>query len=104
MDPSAITLAATYDGRLVILSIIIAILASYTALNLAGRVSANRGIAQKVWLTGGAIAMGIGIWSMHFVAMLAYHLPIPMAYDMPTSAARLKYWVKGQEECCYAPP
>jgi len=81
MNQSAITLTASYDGRLVILSSVNAILAAYTALNLAGRVSANQGIAQKFWLSGGAIAMGIGIWSMHFVAMLAYQLPVPMAYD-----------------------
>ncbi|MBE9076361.1 PAS domain S-box protein [Romeria aff. gracilis LEGE 07310] len=84
MNQNVVWLAATYDVGLVILSISIAILASYTALNLAGRVSVNQGTAQKVWLTGGAVAMGIGIWSMHFVAMLAYRLPIPMAYDMPT--------------------
>lgn len=83
MNQRAIALVATYDWRLVILSVFIAILASNAALNLAGRVSATQGIVQKLWLSGGAIAMGTGIWSMHFVAMLAYQLPIPMAYDIP---------------------
>jgi len=76
------TYIATYDLRLVVLSIIVASVASYTALNLAGRVTVARS-AQKFWLAGGAIAMGLGIWSMHFIAMLAYQLPIPMAYDIP---------------------
>jgi len=73
---------ATYDVRLVVLSIIVASVASYTALNLAGRVTVARS-AQKLWLAGGAIAMGVGIWSMHFIGMLAYQLPIAMAYDIP---------------------
>lgn len=81
MNQSAIALTTSYDARLVIQSILIAILAAYTALNLAGRVSTTHGTAQRIWLSGGAIAMGIGIWSMHFVAMLAYQLPVPMAYD-----------------------
>ncbi len=72
---------ATYDVRLVVFSFVIAVIASYTALDLAGRVTAAQGRARKLWLAGGAIAMGTGIWSMHFIAMLAYKLPIPMDYD-----------------------
>jgi methyl-accepting chemotaxis protein PixJ len=78
------TYIATYDVSLVVLSIIIAFIASYTALNLAGRVTVAQGSVQKLWLVGGAIAMGVGIWSMHFIGMLAYQLPIPMTYDIPT--------------------
>jgi two-component system, sensor histidine kinase and response regulator len=74
---------ATYDPWLVALSIVIAILASYTALDLASRVAASKGRAAKLWLTGGAFSMGIGIWSMHFIGMLAFHLPIPLSYDIP---------------------
>jgi diguanylate cyclase len=70
-----------YDLKLVALSVVIAIIASYTALELAGRVSQTQGRGSWVWLIGGAAAMGIGIWSMHFVGMLAFHLPIPVAYD-----------------------
>ena len=73
-----------HDPGLVVVSIIIAILASYTALDLAGRVTAAHGSARFSWLVGGATAMGIGIWSMHFTAMLAFKLPIPVAYDVPT--------------------
>lgn len=72
----------TYDPRLVGLSIVIAVLASYTAVDLAGRVTLTQARARLTWLIGGAIVMGMGIWSMHFVGMLAYSLPIPMSYDV----------------------
>lgn len=72
----------THNLWLVALSVIIAILASYTALDLAGRVAATWGRARWGWLIGGAIVMGTGIWSMHFVAMLAFQLPIPVAYNV----------------------
>jgi signal transduction histidine kinase/CheY-like chemotaxis protein len=73
----------THQFPLVALSILIAICASYTALTLAGRVSVARGRARLAWLLGGSVALGSGIWSMHFVAMLAFHLPVPIAYDVP---------------------
>ncbi len=72
----------THEPLLVVLSILIAISASYTALTLAGRVAVARGGARLAWLLGGSIAMGSGIWSMHFVAMLAFHLPVPISYDL----------------------
>ncbi|MDZ7961285.1 MAG: ATP-binding protein [Aulosira sp. DedQUE10] len=68
-------MTATYDIRLVILSFCIAFFAAYTALDLAGRIMAARNLARLFWLAGGAAAMGIGIWSMHFIAMLAYQIP-----------------------------
>jgi PAS domain S-box-containing protein len=77
-------LVSSYDYRLVALSVVIAILAAYAALDLAGRVTSARGRVQFVWLTGGSLAMGIGIWSMHYIGMLAFHLPIPVLYDWPT--------------------
>src|ERR1700694_1870217 len=64
------------------LSILVAPFASYTALDLGGRVAAARGVARRVWLVAAAITMGGGIWSMHFVAMLAFIMPIPMSYDI----------------------
>ncbi|HEY9812450.1 MAG TPA: MHYT domain-containing protein, partial [Candidatus Sericytochromatia bacterium] len=67
-------LTTTYELRLVLLSIAIATIASYTALDLAGRVTAAIGKSRWLWLIGGAIAMGLGIWSMHFIGMLAYKL------------------------------
>ena len=76
----------THESPLVWLSILIAICASYTALTLAGRVAAARGRARLAWLLGGSVAMGSGIWSMHFVAMLAFHLPVAIGYDVPLVA------------------
>jgi NO-binding membrane sensor protein with MHYT domain len=78
------TLIPIYDLRLVALSIVIAICASYVALDLAGRVTAAKNKSQMAWLIGGAIAMGTGIWSMHYTGMLAYHLPVAVYYHIPT--------------------
>ena len=74
--------AGTYDPYLVALSIMVAALASYTALDLGGRVAAARGLGRPVWLAAAAITMGGGIWSMHFVAMLAFIMPTPMSYEI----------------------
>jgi two-component system sensor histidine kinase/response regulator len=82
-------LVGSYNYHLVALSVFIAVLASYSALDLAGRVTSAQGVARRLWLSGGAIAMGIGIWSMHYVGMLAFHLPIPVEYDWPTVAVSL---------------
>jgi two-component system sensor histidine kinase/response regulator len=78
------TLVDSYDYRLVAASVLIAVLASYAALDLAARVTAAHGRARFAWLTGGATAMGIGIWSMHYIGMLAFSLSIPILYDWPT--------------------
>jgi diguanylate cyclase (GGDEF)-like protein len=75
-------MAGTYNNWVVLLSFLVAILASYTALDLASRITASTGAAAASWLLGGAFAMGMGIWSMHFIGMLAFSLPIPMAYDV----------------------
>src|SRR5580658_5644383 len=82
--PNAVGLIGSYDYRLVALSVLIAMLASYAALDLAGRVTASHGRIRAFWLTGGASAMGLGIWSMHYVGMLAYSLPVAVRYDWPT--------------------
>jgi diguanylate cyclase (GGDEF)-like protein len=75
-------MSGTYNQWVVLLSLLVAILASYTALDLASRITASTGAAAVSWLLGGAFAMGMGIWSMHFIGMLAFRLPIPMAYDI----------------------
>jgi two-component system, sensor histidine kinase and response regulator len=77
-------LVGSYDYRLVALSVTLAVLASYAALDLAGRVTAARASARVVWLAAGACAMGLGIWSMHYIGMLAYSLPVRVLYDWPT--------------------
>ena len=74
----------SYDYRLVALSVLIAIFASFAALDLAGRITVASGRVRLVWLAGGAIAMGAGIWSMHYIGMLAFSLPVPVLYDWPT--------------------
>src|SRR6202166_2434029 len=78
-----------YDHGEVARSVLIAIAASYAALDLTGRVTAARGRVRLAWLSGGAIAMGIGIWAMHFKGMLAFHLPVPVEYHWPTVLASL---------------
>ncbi|HEU4414954.1 MAG TPA: response regulator [Candidatus Angelobacter sp.] len=83
MDHSVATLQSWYDYRLVALSVLISIGASYTALDMAGRIAAARDRARLVWLTGGATAMGLGIWSMHYIGMLAFHLPVQVSYHVP---------------------
>src|SRR5882672_7551561 len=80
----AVNLIGSYNYALVALSVLIAIFASYAALDLAGRVTAASGWTRVVWLLGGAGAMGTGIWSMHYIGMLAFILPIPVAYHWPT--------------------
>src|SRR5712671_54915 len=72
----------THDPYLVALSILVASFASYTALDLAARAGAARGLARRLWLLAAAITMGGGIWSMHFVAMLAFIMPVPLSYDV----------------------
>jgi PAS domain S-box-containing protein len=82
-------MAGSYNYGLVALSIFIAILASYAALDLAGRVTVAHNAARFLWLIGGATAMGIGIWSMHYIGMLAFRLPVSVEYDWPTALLSL---------------
>ncbi|TMA24819.1 MAG: PAS domain S-box protein [Deltaproteobacteria bacterium] len=81
---AAVNLIGSYNYTLVALSVLIAMFASYAALDLAGRVTATGGWTRAVWLLGGACAMGTGIWSMHYIGMLAFVLPVPVAYHWPT--------------------
>src|SRR5882724_4753132 len=74
----------SYDYRLVVLSVLIAICAAYAALDLAARTTAAQGRIRLAWLVGGATAMGLGIWSMHYIGMLAFSLPVLVLYDWPT--------------------
>ena len=81
---AGVPMPGSYDYLQLALSVLIAIAASYAALDLAGRVTAASGWTRLAWLAGGATAMGFGIWSMHYVGMLAFHLPVPVGYDWPT--------------------
>jgi len=80
----AMNLIGSYNYALVALSVLIAMFASYAALDLASRVTAAGGWTRALWVLGGACAMGTGIWSMHYIGMLAFILPIPVAYHWPT--------------------
>ena len=82
-------LVSHYDNILVVTSFIVAILASSTALNMAGRVTTSSGYVARVWLVGGSVAMGIGIWAMHFIGMLAMSLPVTLSYDPLITAVSL---------------
>ena len=89
MDADAAAMASRHDAALVALSVVIAMLASYVALDVAGRTtSAGRG-ARLRWIAGGAGSMGLGIWSMHYIGMLAFQLPVPVRYDLPIVIASL---------------
>ncbi|MEO7335098.1 MAG: MHYT domain-containing protein, partial [Caldimonas sp.] len=74
-------LPSRYEPSLVVVSIAIATFASYVALDLAKRMRGGDRGWQRHWWTGGSIALGTGIWSMHFIGMLAFSLPIPLGYS-----------------------
>jgi diguanylate cyclase (GGDEF)-like protein/PAS domain S-box-containing protein len=77
-------LHGSYDYRLVALSVVLATFAAYAALDLAGRVTAAHRWWRWLWLAGGACSMGLGIWAMHYIGMLAFSLPVPVLYHYPT--------------------
>jgi diguanylate cyclase (GGDEF)-like protein len=82
-------LIGSYVPSLVLVSVLVAVLASYTSLDLAGRVASAKGRAAAMWGCGGALSMGIGIWSTHFIGMLAFDLPIELAFDLPITSLSL---------------
>jgi signal transduction histidine kinase/NO-binding membrane sensor protein with MHYT domain/CheY-like chemotaxis protein len=78
----ATALQGTYDPVLVVASILISSLAVYAGLSIAGRIAeTEKTIAKTWWLVGGAFTIGTGVWTMHFIAMLAFKLPVPVRYD-----------------------
>ena len=80
-------ISTAYDFNLVILSVVIAIFSAYTAIDLTERISTTHRYASLGWLIAGASSLGMGIWSMHFVGMLALKLPFAVSYDGPTVVA-----------------
>ncbi|MGL4965922.1 MAG: MHYT domain-containing protein [Inquilinus sp.] len=88
-DTLSHSLLAGHDHWLVALAILVAVLASSVAFDLGQRIRVARGAARLLWLAGAAVAMGGGIWSMHFIAMLALHLPVGFAYDLPVTLLSL---------------
>ena len=84
------SLVGSYNYWLVLLSIVVAITASYVALDLTSRVVASHGRrSEPLWLFGGAAAMGSGIWSMHFIGMLSFRMPMTVSYDVPITGLSL---------------
>jgi NO-binding membrane sensor protein with MHYT domain len=75
-------LPESYDPVLVALSYVVALLGSYAALSIVGRLTDASGRLRVGWLVGGAFAQGFGIWGMHFTGMLALRLPVPVAYNV----------------------
>ncbi len=71
----------SYDPPLVVLSVIIAVFGAFTCFQMGARLSFVQGIWRRTLLAGAALAMGGGIWSMHFVGMLALNLPVIINYD-----------------------
>ena len=84
-------LIGSYSPSLLAISLCVAILASYTALDLAGRIATTKGRAVWYWMSGGAMAMamGVGVWSMHFIGMLALRLPFALGFDVGITALSL---------------
>ncbi len=78
-----------FDPGLVALSFVVAVAASYTALELSRRVSHSNGATARAWLVAGSLSMGIGIWTMHFIGMLALDMPLAVRYDVPVTIASL---------------
>lgn len=72
----------SYDILLIVFSYLVAVVASYTVLDLVERIVSTVRWRKWVWLGFGAVAMGMGIWSMHFVGMLAFSLPVTVKYDL----------------------
>ena len=76
------TVAGFHDPALVAFSVAVAILASFTALNLASRLLVAEQAMRFWWLAAAAWALGGGIWSMHFIGMLAFTMPMRVSYDL----------------------
>ena len=86
---AATILEGHYNSALVGLSILVAILASATSLDIAGRIRGAEGGLRLIWMLAAGTAMGGGIWAMHFVGMLAFSLPVTIGYDVPMTLGSL---------------
>lgn len=91
MTPAYMKIIGTYDFWLVLLSYGVSVLGSFTALELAGHViEGKRNLRRILWIAAAAIALGgVGVWAMHFIAILAYKLPIAVSFDIPMTLASL---------------
>ena len=103
-------MTGTYNMSLVALSYVVAVAASYTALELSARVVKHKDKLEEYWLIAGALSMGVGIWTMHFVGMLAYEMPMNYSYSIPVTglsllvgimASAFAIWVASRDEVSY---
>jgi diguanylate cyclase (GGDEF)-like protein/PAS domain S-box-containing protein len=75
-------LSVFWNLSLVALSVLVAVVGSFTALAHASRMRHSQGKASLIWMLTGGVTLGMAIWSMHFIGMLAFHLQIPLSYDL----------------------
>ena len=73
-------MAGTHSYWLILLAVIVATMASFVGLDLASRIA--RGRRHGIWTVAGALSIGMGIWTMHFIGMLGFHLPVAVSYDI----------------------
>lgn len=71
----------SWNINLIALSVLIAMFGSFVALSHAERMRESAGYQATAWMIAGGITLGMAVWSMHFIGMLAFHLPTPIAYD-----------------------
>lgn len=75
-------LSGFYDGYVVVVSIAVAMFSSFVALATVPLIfTSNDRQRNLLWSLAFGVSMGTGIWSMHFIAMLAFHLPVPVHYN-----------------------
>jgi NO-binding membrane sensor protein with MHYT domain len=76
-------MAGTSNYWLILLAVIVATVASFVGLDLTGRVARVRRHGMEwLWVVAGALSIGLGIWSMHFIGMLGFQLPVAVYYDI----------------------
>ncbi len=98
-----LALETSYNSGLVLLSIAIAALGSYSALSVAGRIKATDSVTvRRIWLLAGALTMGGGVWAMHFIAMLALTLPIEVSYKVLVTAVSILPAILASASMVYA--
>jgi len=101
-------LLGKYSGTLIIMSVFIAILSSFTAFGTSERQYNSSQKSHKIaWNLFGAVSMGLGIWAMNFIGMLALSLPIPITYNVlgtllsvipAICACSVVLWIMTQQE------
>jgi signal transduction histidine kinase len=95
VPPPQTALVGWYDARVVAVSIAMAVLGSYAALDLAERVAASDGRVRRQWVIAASTAQATGIWAMHYTGMLAFHLPVVIRYHWPTALLSFLYALAG---------